>query len=145
MERKVSSDVSGTFHNPLNMVGDPSIHDDVGCVVHDHVVVDDEKLSQGFHGHVGKISDSSQCTEPEQPPPAALQHKLDEIPNESVNKSHASCHQKGIGGRAPDDLWRNSSKTVEHHGDRESPFGTQGSQRDGHSEREGTATDAAMP
>ena len=56
MERKVSSDVSGTFHNPLNMVGDPSIHDDVGCVVHDHVVVDDEKLSQGFHGHVGKIS-----------------------------------------------------------------------------------------
>ena len=142
MERKVSSDVSGTFHNPLNTVGDPSIHDDVGCVVHDHVVVDDEKLSQGFHGHVGKISDSSQCTEPEQPPPAALQHKLDEIPNESVNKSHASCHQKGIGGRAPDDLWRNSSKTVEHHGDRESPFGTQGSQRDGHSEREGTATDA---
>lgn len=133
MERKVSSDVSGTFHNPLNMVGDPSpsIHDDVGCVVHGHVVVDDEKRSQGFHGHVGKISDSSQCTEPEQPPPAALRHKLDEIPNESVNKSHASCHQKGTGGRAPDDLWRNSSKTVEHHGDRESPFGTQGSQRNG--------------
>ena len=100
----------------------------------------EEKLSQGFHGHVGKLSDSSHCTEPEPPLPAALQHKLDEIPNKFVIHSHASCHQKGIGGRAPDDLWRDRSKTVEHHGDRESPLGTQGSQWNGHAEREGTAT-----